>query len=344
MNKLRSVLTALAHFIFISGIAFNISACNTDNKNPLDEPETEQPEENATVSGKGNLIVFYSWSGNSRSIANELHSILNCDMAEILPATPYTTDYNTMLNIAQSEISAIDASGSYPAITNNLDSIGDYSTVFICYPLWWSRMATPAQSFLHKHSEKLNGKTIALVCTSGSSGISGTVADARRICPNSIFTEALHIRSANVANARNLLTQWLETINISTETPNNNDTMKIKISGGREFTATLVQNSSTEALKEWLKDSPLTIDMHDYGNMEKVGGLGKNLPTNDERITTEPGDIILYQGNSLVIYYAPNTWTFTRLGKINDVTQEELKAALGSGNITVTLSLTNTDN
>jgi hypothetical protein len=120
--------------------------------------------------------------------------------------------------------------------------------------------------------------------------------------------------------------------------------MKIKISGGRELTATLVKNSSTEALKELLKDSPLTIDMHDYGNMEKVGGLGKNLPTNDERITTESGDLILYQGNSLVIYYAPNTWTFTRLGKINDVTQEELKAALGSGNITVTLSLTNTDN
>jgi hypothetical protein len=115
-------------------------------------------------------------------------------------------------------------------------------------------------------------------------------------------------------------------------------TMKI-IVGNRELTATLAQNSSTEALKELLKAGPLTIDMRDYGNMEKVGGLGKDLPANDERITTAPGDLILYQGNALVIYYAPNTWTFTRLGKINDVTGEELKTILGKGNVTVTLSL-----
>jgi hypothetical protein len=115
-------------------------------------------------------------------------------------------------------------------------------------------------------------------------------------------------------------------------------TMKITI-GNRELTATLARNSSTEALKELLKAGPITIRMRDYGNMEKVGGLGKNLPTNDERITTEPGDLILYQGNALVIYYAPNTWNFTRLGKINDVTPEELKRALGEGDVTVTLEL-----
>jgi hypothetical protein len=114
--------------------------------------------------------------------------------------------------------------------------------------------------------------------------------------------------------------------------------IKITI-GNRELTATLAQNSSTEALKELLKTGPIVIHMRDYGNMEKVGGLGKNLPTNDERITTEPGDLILYQGNSLVIYYAPNTWTFTRLGKINDITQDELKKALGEGNATVTLEV-----
>jgi hypothetical protein len=88
-----------------------------------------------------------------------------------------------------------------------------------------------------------------------------------------------------------------------------------------------------------LKDASLTIDMRDYGNMEKVGGLGKSLPTNDERITTEPGDLILYQGNAFVIYYAPNTWTFTRLGKINNITQAALKEALGEGDVRVTLSL-----
>ena len=116
-------------------------------------------------------------------------------------------------------------------------------------------------------------------------------------------------------------------------------TMKITI-GDKELIATLAHNTSTEALKELLKAGPITIQMHDYGNMEKVGGLGRNLPTNDERITTEPGDLILYQGNSFVIYYAPNTWTFTRLGKINNVTREELINILGKGNVTVILEST----
>jgi hypothetical protein len=114
--------------------------------------------------------------------------------------------------------------------------------------------------------------------------------------------------------------------------------MKITV-GNRELTATLVANSSTEALKEWLRTGPVTINMRDYGNMEKVGGFGRGLPTNDERITTEPGDLILYQGNAFVIYYAPNTWSFTRLGKINGVTRQDLLAVLGEGNVTVTLSL-----
>jgi hypothetical protein len=126
------------------------------------------------------------------------------------------------------------------------------------------------------------------------------------------------------------------TLNRETAKQPTGGTMNITI-GNREFAATLVQNSSTEALKKLLKTGPISIHMRDYGNMEKVGGLGKNLPKNDEQITTEPGDLILYQGNSFVIYYAPNTWSFTRLGRLNDVTPEELKKVLGEKDVTVTL-------
>lgn len=83
----------------------------------------------------------------------------------------------------------------------------------------------------------------------------------------------------------------------------------------------------------------MTIDMSDYGNMEKMGPIGKDLPTNDEEITTKAGDLILYQGNSLVIYYDENSWNFTRLGKIEGVTGEELLDAFGDGYVTVTFSL-----
>lgn len=115
-------------------------------------------------------------------------------------------------------------------------------------------------------------------------------------------------------------------------------TMNIQI-GDHVLTATLVQNSSTEALLEMLTEGPVTVNMSDYAGMEKVGSLSESLPRNDEQISTGAGDLILYQGNSFVIYYDTNAWSLTRLGKINDVTQEELKEILGSGDVTAVLSI-----
>lgn len=119
---------------------------------------------------------------------------------------------------------------------------------------------------------------------------------------------------------------------------NMDNQIKIKI-GDKILTATLAENSSAEALKEILSKEDITINMNDYGNFEKVGALGINLPRNDEQITTQAGDLILYQGDSFVIYYDTNSWNFTRLGKINNITQAELKQILGEGNVTVTLSI-----
>ncbi|MCM1514752.1 MAG: cyclophilin-like fold protein [Anaeroplasma bactoclasticum] len=117
--------------------------------------------------------------------------------------------------------------------------------------------------------------------------------------------------------------------------------LKISANGG-EFVATLVDNSSTKALKELIEQrgGSITINMSDYGNFEKVGSLGTTLPTNNEQISTSAGDLILYQGDSLVIYYDHNNWNFTRLGKIEGATRESLLAVLGNGNVTVILSLT----
>lgn len=109
--------------------------------------------------------------------------------------------------------------------------------------------------------------------------------------------------------------------------------------GEHMLTATLVQNSSAEALAEMLSEGPVTIEMNDYANMEKVGTLPESLPVNDERISTDAGDLILYQGNSFVIYYDTNSWSLTRLGKVNGVTRQELKDILGEGDVTVVLSM-----
>ena len=109
--------------------------------------------------------------------------------------------------------------------------------------------------------------------------------------------------------------------------------------GDTTLTATLADNSSARALAELLKKGPLTLSLEDYAGMEKVGPLGTSLPQNNERMVTAPGDIILYQGSSFVIYYGTNSWSLTRLGHIDDADEDQLCELLGDGAVTVTLSL-----
>jgi len=109
--------------------------------------------------------------------------------------------------------------------------------------------------------------------------------------------------------------------------------------GEKVLTAVFEDNSSAKALAEKLESGDVTISMHDYGNFEKVGSLGFDLPRNDRKITTSPGDIILYLGNQLTIYYDENTWSFTKVARIDGVSGEDLKEILGSGDVVVTLSL-----
>ena len=107
--------------------------------------------------------------------------------------------------------------------------------------------------------------------------------------------------------------------------------------GDYEFTATFADNPSAEEFQELLAQGPVTVTMEDYGGFEKVGPLGTTLTRSDEQITTEPGDVILYQGNQITIYYGTNSWNFTRLARIDDPT--DLQEKLGAGTVQVTFSL-----
>ena len=129
-----------------------------------------------------------------------------------------------------------------------------------------------------------------------------------------------------------------ETVPGISQSSQTSDMLKIEI-GQETFTATLANNSSVDALKELLKDGPLTLKMSDYAGMEKGADLGVTLPQNNQQMNTTAGDIILYQGRTLVIYYDTNSWSLTPIGKINDMDEALLKETLGSGDVTVTFSL-----
>ena len=98
-------------------------------------------------------------------------------------------------------------------------------------------------------------------------------------------------------------------------------------------------NSSVDALKELVSSGPLSIDMSMYGGFEQVGSIGQSLPREDKQTTTASGDIVLYSGNQLVVFYGSNSWAYTRLGHISDKTDAEIEALLSKGDVTITLSI-----
>lgn len=112
--------------------------------------------------------------------------------------------------------------------------------------------------------------------------------------------------------------------------------MNVQI-GDYNFTATLESNTAVEELVEMMKEGPVTIEMDDYSGFEKVGPLGKSLTTSNSQTTTHAGDIVLYSGNNIVMFYGSNSWSYTRIGKIDDLTDWE--KALGSGSITAVFTV-----
>ena len=115
------------------------------------------------------------------------------------------------------------------------------------------------------------------------------------------------------------------------------ETMRMKINE-TDVEVAWEDNESVEALKELARDG-LHIQMSMYGGFEQVGSIGKSLPREDHQTTTQAGDIVLYSGNQLVVFYGSNAWAYTRLGRITDKSASELSELLGSGDAAITLTL-----
>lgn len=105
------------------------------------------------------------------------------------------------------------------------------------------------------------------------------------------------------------------------------------------FDVKLENNSATEELVKILEKENITINATDYGNFEKIGELGFTLPTSDEHMNTKSGDIVLYQGNQISLFYNSHSWSYTKIGEIKNIDSNQLKETLGSGDVTFVLSL-----
>ena len=289
------------------------------------------------------LVVYYSYTGNCKAIVNSLAAQISADQLEIQPAEKGLKYEANNYALGTQLLNAIKANpndaSSYPAIDPVTVNLDDYQNIIIVTPLWWSQMAAIMQTYLFQNSAKLAGKTVAMIVSSHSSGISGVVADAQRLLPNITWAgDALWINASNHSNRNSLIENWLPTQNFQT-TSNMAQVMNITI-GGITKTATLVDNAATRELVARLQEAPVTVTLND-NHFEIWGSLGFSLPTSNEQVNAQPGDIVLYNGSNICMFYGTNSWSYTRLGKIDGLTESELRTFLkaGESNISVTLSV-----
>ena len=216
----------LIYLTLMLGLFMTSYACSTDEAKPeKDTPvkpgdTTQKPEENPGEGVKPDgktLIVYYSYTNNVHSIVSDLSKQITADVVRVEPAEEGLDYAANNYEIGSRLIAAIrnnpTSVSSYPAIKKTECNLDDYGTVIIAAPLWWSNMAAPLQTFLFNYGSQMEGKSIGLIVSSASSGISGVKADAKRLVPGGkFFSKRLWIKSAQTSDCHRMLAEWLSEV------------------------------------------------------------------------------------------------------------------------------------
>lgn len=174
-----------------------------------DTPSDERPEEPVEPSGdKKVLVVYFSHTGNTRTIAGYIHETVKSDLVEIKTVETYTDDYDTLLEQIRKEV----ASEYCPPLTTKIENISSYDVVFIGYPIWVETAAPPIRTFLTIHD--LTGKIVVPFCTSGTSSAETSYRLVRSLCPHSTVLDGIQIRRGTYDTARERVAGWLQRIGI----------------------------------------------------------------------------------------------------------------------------------
>ena len=291
--------------------------CNSNNEQPSSHPNSDIITDSSNV-----LVAYFSVTNHTRPLAEYAQKHLNSDLFEIIPSVPYTSediDYNSdcRANREQNDDTA------RPEIKNQIEDMSKYDTIVLGYPIWWGQAPKIMYTFIESYN--FEGKTILPFCTSGSSSIGTSATNLAKSAPNANWLEG---RRFAIGTDEKTFTDWLDQYIQKEE----GSSMKLKVDN-TELDVTWEDNSSVKALDEL---GELNISMHRYGGFEQVGSIGHTLVSNDIQMTTNPGDIVLYSSNQLVIFFGSNSWSYTKLGHIN-MNQNELNHLLDKENVTVTI-------
>jgi flavodoxin len=162
-----------------------------------------------TISGARKILVaYFSHSGNTREIANQIHRIVGGNIFQIETVDPYPDDYDAVVERAGQELH----SGHRPALKARVESIKPFDLVLIGYPNWWGTIPAPVRVFLT--DDDFSGKIIVPFCTHEGSGLGRSVTDISRLCPKSALLEGAAFRGRDVKTAQRAVSEWLRRIGI----------------------------------------------------------------------------------------------------------------------------------
>lgn len=210
-------LVVVVIVLLVVGVVIYLATQNNtelEENNPSPNPSqtenptsTATPDENDQTIGSNILVLYFSMSGNTEAVANEIHSQVGGDIIRLQTVQTYPDDYDELVDYAQEE----QRQDARPELSTVITNIDQYDTIFLGYPNWWGDMPMPIYTFLDNYD--LSGKTIAPFMTHGGSGLSGTPATIRREEPHATVTEGLAIRSNQARNSQDAVTTWLANLN-----------------------------------------------------------------------------------------------------------------------------------
>lgn len=203
MKKIFTILMVLTLMLFCTGCQNS-----TDNEQNMSEDTTENKttDNSSMETNAKSLVVYFSWSGNTENVAKEIQQQMKADIFEIVPSTPYSDDYDAVVDLAQEE----QRNDARPAIADRIENIDDYDVIYVGFPNWWGDMPMILYTFFDTYD--LSNKTIAPFCTSGGSGLSNTVEEIKDLEENATVTNGLHIRSSSVSDPESDVREWLQEI------------------------------------------------------------------------------------------------------------------------------------
>lgn len=154
--------------------------------------------------GKKILVAYFSWSGNTKAVAEEIHKQVGGDIVEIVPATPYSETYSVTVAKAKAE----QASNARPAISTKIADFEQYDTIYLGYPNWWGSMPMPVATFIDTY--KMSGKKVAPFFTHGGGGVQRCMSDLEARAQGAKFTDYLCLSGSSAKNSQGEITSWVK--------------------------------------------------------------------------------------------------------------------------------------